>query len=354
MLRRSLPGVLMVILLIACQQDGTKPTGHPVEADLTIRAEHEVVENGVMIEPEGFIQRIHDPAIAHEADTYYVFSTGSFIPFICSKDKAVWEFCGRVFKSNPDWTRDINPNLVDIWAPDISFFNNQWHLYYAVSSFGSQDSAIGLATNATLDPESPHYEWVDHGEVLRSQPSDAWNAIDPNLVLDEIGEPWLAWGSFWDGIWMRKIDSSTGQFDANDSTFHHLANRSTGSDNTSAIEAPLITFRDGTWYLFISFDQCCQGVNSTYNVRVGRSHSLTGPYVDRDGVPLMKGGGTLILSEYGQWKGPGHNGILFENDTYWMVYHAYDAKQIGIPKLRIESISWNTDGWPSLPSQVIK
>lgn len=307
-----------------------------------------------MIEPEGFIQRTHDPVIAHENDTYYVYSTGSLVPFICSKDKVVWEFCGRVFKGNPAWTRDINPNLVDIWAPDISFFNNRWHLYYAVSTFGSQNSAIGLATNETLDPDSPDYEWVDHGEVLRSREGDSWNAIDPNLVLDENGEPWLAWGSFWNGIWMRKIDVATGQLDASESIIHHLADRSNGPDSTAAIEAPFIIHRDGKWYLFVSFDRCCQGIASTYNVRVGRSDVLAGPYVDRDGVPLTDGGGTLILSTYGQWKGPGHNGMLFEDGIHWMVYHAYDAKQIGIPKLRIESISWDAEGWPSLPSQTQK
>jgi arabinan endo-1,5-alpha-L-arabinosidase len=93
------------------------------------------------------------------------------------------------------------------------------------------------------------------------------------------------------------------------------------------------------------------GGNSTYNVRVGRSDTLTGPYLDHDGVPMTSGGGTLILKEYGQWKGPGHNGMLIEDGVYWMVYHAYDADQIGIPKLRIESIFWDADGWPSLPSQ---
>jgi len=346
MMQYILPGVLMVLLFTACQ---------PLEAESTISstatAARESVTKAVLLEPQGFIQRIHDPVIAHENDTYYVFSTGSLIPFICSKDKVVWEFCGRVFESNPAWTRDVNPNLVDIWAPDITFFNNRWHLYYAVSSFGSQDSAIGLATNVTLDPESPDYKWVDQGEVLRSHPGDSWNAIDPNLVLDENGEPWLVWGSFWDGIWMRKIERSTGQLDLNDLTYHQLANRSTGPDNTSAIEAPFIVFRDGKWYLFSSFDQCCQGIDSTYNVHVGRSDTLIGPYLDRDGVPLTEGGGTLILSAYGQWMGPGHNGILVEDDVYWMVYHAYDAKQIGIPKLRIESIAWDADGWPSLPSQ---
>ena len=328
----------MVMLLAACQPAESTAMPGPVT-------------KGVMLEPEGFIQRIHDPVIAHENNTYYVFSTGSLVPFICSSDKVVWEFCGRVFKSNPLWTREINPDLVDIWAPDISFFEGQWHLYYAVSSFGSQNSAIGLATNVTLDPESPQYEWVDQGEVLRSQQGDPWNAIDANLVLDENGETWLAWGSFWEGIWLRKINSSTGKLDANDSTVHHLANRSSGPDNTAAVEAPFLLSRGGHWYLFVSFDQCCQGVASTYNVRVGRSEALTGPYVDRDGMPLTEGGGTLILSAYGQWKGPGHNGMLFEDDMHWMVYHAYDSKQIGIPKLRIESLSWDAEGWPSLPSQ---
>ena len=346
--RTLLLGVLVVAFLTACQSAEEEPTS---SAPPTVSATTESMAQAVLIEPEGFIQRVHDPVIAREGDTYYIFSTGSRIPFICSKDKVAWEFCGRVFESNPEWTREINPDLTDIWAPDISFYNNQWHLYYAVSSFGSQNSAIGLATNATLDPESPDYQWVDQGEVLRSQPGDPWNAIDPNLVLDEKGEAWLVWGSFWQGIWMRKIDNSTGKLDANETTPQHLADRSAGPDNTSAIEAPFIVFHDGKWYLFVSFDQCCQGVDSTYNVRVGRSDTLTGPYLDRDGVPLTEGGGTLILSAYGQWKGPGHNGMLVEDSVYWMVYHAYDAKQIGIPKLRIESIGWDAGGWPSLPSQ---
>lgn len=339
MTQQLLLGTLIVALLAACQQLGPEQAASDSEIE------------AVMLEPEGDIQRTHDPVIAYEDGTYYIFSTGSRIPLICSKDKISWEHCGRVFTRNPAWTREVNPNLVDIWAPDISFFNNKWHLYYAVSTFGTQNSAIGLATNLTLDPESPDYEWLDQGEVLRSRPGDPWNAIDANLVLDEKGEPWLAWGSFWSGIWMGQIDSATGKLAAENSNYYQLADRSAGSDNTPAIEAPFIIQRDGKWYLFVSFDQCCQGISSTYNVRVGRSDTLTGPYMDRDGIPMNEGGGTLILSEYGQWKGPGHNGMLVEDGIFWIVYHAYDAKQIGIPKLRIESISWDADGWPALPSQ---
>jgi arabinan endo-1,5-alpha-L-arabinosidase len=341
--RCLLLGSMLLLLLAACQQTSQEPTVSSSQAAET------PAPAAVMLEPTGQIQQIHDPVIAREGDAYYVFSTGKRIPVICSQDKTTWEHCGRVFERNPAWTREINPNLTDIWAPDISFFNNRWHLYYAVSTFGTQNSAIGLATNVTLDPESPDFSWVDQGLILRSQPGDPWNAIDANLVLDEHGEPWLAWGSFWSGIWLGKIDPATGQLTSD--PYHHLADRSAKPDSTTAVEAPFIVQRNGQWYLFVSFDQCCQGVNSTYHVRVGRSDSLTGPYVDRDGAPLTEGGGSLILSEYGQWKGPGHNGLLVEDGVYWMVYHAYDAKQIGVPKLRIESIAWGADGWPSLPSQ---
>ena len=344
MIRNLFIGMLFVLVLAACQQNSPAQETESVQM-------FEVVES-VLLEPEGQIQQIHDPVMAFEDGTYYVFSTGRRIPVICSPDKITWENCGRIFFRNPAWTRDINPNLADIWAPDISFFNDKWHLYYAASNFGTQNSAIGLVTNVTLDPESEDFEWVDQGVVLRSQPGDKWNAIDANLVMDENGDPWLTWGSFWSGIWMGKIDPATGLLADAPSEFQHIADRSGGSSgNSTAIEAPFIVQRDGKWYLFASFDQCCQGVNSTYNVRVGRSDNLTGPYVDRDGVPLLEEGGTLILSEYGQWKGPGHNGVFVEDGVYWMVYHAYDEKQIGVPKLRIESIGWDSEGWPVLASQ---
>jgi arabinan endo-1,5-alpha-L-arabinosidase len=333
----------LLLLLAACQ---------PVtlETEVAAPAAAPVAPEAVALEPDGFIRNIHDPVIAREGDTYYVFSTGSRIIVICSPDLLTWEFCGRVFAANPAWTREVNPNLADIWAPDISYFNGRWHLYYAVSTFGTQDSAIGLATNATLDPDSPDYAWEDQGVVLRSRPGDAWNAIDPNLVLDEDGEPWLAWGSFWSGIWLRRVDPATGLLDEAAEPVH-LANRTTGPDNTAAIEAPFLVRRGDKWYLFVSFDQCCQGRASTYNVRVGRSDSLAGPYVDRDGVSLLEGGGTLVLAAYDHWAGPGHNGMLVEDGVYWMVYHAYDARQNGIPQLHIESLAWDAEGWPSLPSQ---
>lgn len=306
---------------------------------------------GTLIEPTGFTRQTHDPVLAREGDTYYVFSTGARIPFLCSKDKIEWEFCGRVLDEYPPWTKEVNPNLADAWAPDISYVDGRWLLYWAASSFGSQESAIGLLTNTTLDPNNPDYAWVDQGVVLRSHTGDRWNAIDANLVLDEDGAPWLAWGSFWQGIWMRRIDPATGHFLAEDETYHHLADRSTTVQGPPAIEAPFLVRRGPYWYLFASFDQCCQGVASTYNVRVGRSETLTGPYVDRDGVPMLEGGGTRILEAYDVWKGPGHNGILIEDGVYWMPYHAYHGQLNGVPYLRLEALGWTEDGWPLLASQ---
>ena len=149
-----------------------------------------------MLDLDGFITNIHDPVIAREGDMYYVYSTGSRLIIICSPDMLTWEFCGRVFESYPAWTSEVNANLVDGWAPDISFFNGKWHLYYAVSTFGSQESAIGLFTSPTLDPIAADYGWTDEGVVLRSDVGDLWDAIDPALALVEARAPGLASGSY--------------------------------------------------------------------------------------------------------------------------------------------------------------
>lgn len=311
---------------------------------------------GSMPELTGFTQTMHDPVIAEENGKYYVFSTGSHIIIICSEDMLHWEFCGRVWEQDPEWTREVNRNLADLWAPDISYFNDKWHLYYAASNFGQQNSAIGLATNRTLDQSSPDYAWVDEGIVLRSNVGDDWNAIDANLMFDTEGNPWLSWGSFWNGLYMRRIDPATGKFDETNSEVHHIASRRTPPEDSTAIEAPFIIHRGDFYYLFASFDQCCRGVNSTYNVRVGRSPEVTGPYIDADGVPMLESGGTMLLQAYGRWRGPGHNGMLIRGDSddreEWIVYHAYDGSGAGVPKLRIERVHWDDQGWPWLPSQV--
>ncbi|MFN8447408.1 MAG: arabinan endo-1,5-alpha-L-arabinosidase [Anaerolineae bacterium] len=295
----------------------------------------------------GSISPVHDPVIIRDEDTYYLFCTGDGIPLRQSSDMLDWriQFPPRILAHVPDWAKEKIPGATNIWAPDISYFNGKFHLYYAVSTFGSNRSVIGLATNPTLHFGSDGYKWTDEGLVLESTNIDNYNCIDPNLIVDQDGIPWLAFGSFWSGIKMRRLDYETGKPSAEDETLYSLARRTV---NSGSVEAPFIIYRDGFYYLFVSFDFCCRGVDSTYNVRVGRSESITGPYLDRDGIGMMAGGGTQVTFPTDRWKGPGHNAIMRDNGVDYIVYHAYDALAAGTPTLRIAPLSWDDDGWVSV------
>jgi len=293
---------------------------------------------------------VHDPVIIREEDRFYVFSTGNrragILPIRCSKDLYHWSRCGSVFETLPSWAAEEIPGARSAWAPDISHFNGKYHLYYSVSTFGKNNSAIGLATNRTLDPNSPDYKWVDEGLVVRSHPGqDDWNAIDPQLVIQDQRNLWLCWGSFWGGIMMRRIDPSTGKLSTADTTLYNLARRPRTGGLEGSIEAPFIVRHDKWWYLFASFDFCCRGVNSTYNVRVGRARNVTGPYVDQAGVPMTEGGGTLVIeATTPNWRGPGHEAVLQDISGDYLVFHAYEGKT-GRSELKISTMVWD-NGWP--------
>ena len=307
---------------------------------------------------DGDVERVHDPVLIREKDTYYVFSTGGgrgtpgVIPIRSSTDLHTWKRAGSVFEQLPEWTTREIPKAMGAWAPDISYYNGRFHLYYSVSTFGSRNSAIGLATNVTLDPSSPEYKWVDEGMVLRSyQEKDDWNAIDPNLAIVNKKDAWLNWGSFWGGIKMRRIDPKTGKLSAKDTTMYSLASRPREQPVGGSIEAPFIVKRGDYWYLFVSFDRCCRGVKSTYNIVVGRSKRVTGPYVDREGLLMTDGGGSLLLEAATRnWRGPGHQAVFRDRGTDYLVLHAYHGTT-GRPHLQISTMVWQ-DGWPragSLP-----
>jgi arabinan endo-1,5-alpha-L-arabinosidase len=236
------------------------------------------------------------------------------------------------------------PGVGDLWAPDISFYNGKYHVYFSASTFGENTSAIGLATNTTLDIDSPDYKWQDEGMVIKSQPGFDWNAIDPNFVLDKNGQPWLTFGSFWSGIKLIKLDPETGLRSKDDVGLYSIASRAVAP---RAVEAPFIIYREPYYYLFVSFDQCCQGVNSTYNIRMGRSENIKGPYLDMSGIDMKYDGGTLLRTGTDRWKGPGHSAIFSKDGTDYLVYHAYDVENQGRPTLRMEPILWQ-DGWPTL------
>lgn len=326
MTRHLPPFVAIIAILVSGVFASAQPATAPYELALT-----------------GAIRQARDPVIAYHDGRYYLFTTGPGIPIRCSDDLLHWEGCGLVFVGLPSWAREQVPGATAIWAPDISFFNGRYHLYYSVSTFGSNVSAIGLVTNATLDREDPAYGWVDEGPVIVSRASDDWNAIDPNIVSAEDGAVWLAFGSFWSGIKLHRIDATSGLLDSQDTTLHALASR---HEPPRAIEAPFIVHREGYYYLFVSFDQCCLGVDSTYNIRVGRSRAVTGPYVDRDGVPMLDGGGTLVVGPSERYPGSGHNAVFSHDGRDLLVYHGYDATFGGSATLRIEVLAWDDDGWP--------
>ena len=310
----------------------------------------------------GDVRDVPDPAIIRDGAVYYVFSTAPGIQIRRSRDLLEWELVGTVFEGAlPEWAQDEVPGTEFPWAPDISFFNGQYHLYYSLSTFGGQRSVIALVTNRTLDPSSPDYRWVDHGKIIESNPGvDPFNAIDAAIVVDEEDRVWLSWGSFWGGIKMRRIDPATGRVSAEDSTTYSLAARDgvdavRGPRGSQAVEGPYIIRHGEYYYLFVSFDACCRGAESTYNVRVGRSESVTGPYLDRDGVSMTEGGGTLVLAGTGEIAGPGHNSILTDEDRHYLVHHFVNIAEgpaspdapLAIPRsLQIRPLYWVWDGWP--------
>ena len=299
----------------------------------------------------GDLYPIHDPCIIKSGDTFYVFCTTARadvpaqIPWFHSRDLLHWERGGHVFAGLPDWARQAIPRTHECWAPDISFFNGRYGLYYACSTFGSNRSVIGLASNATLNPGQSDYHWEDHGLVLESQTKDDFNAIDPNRLIDRNGKHWLAFGSFWAGLMIVEVDPQTGK-PAPGATRTSIARRTKPPD---AIEGVFIIQRANHYYLFASFDFCCRGADSSYYTVVGRSADPQGPYVDRSGKPMLQGGGTVVLAagvSERRWRGPGHIAILRDEGKDYIFYHAYDADHDGRPTLRIAPLGWTDDNWP--------
>ncbi|ADV65909.1 arabinan endo-1,5-alpha-L-arabinosidase [Deinococcus maricopensis] len=284
----------------------------------------------------------HDPTIIKAGTTYYAYTTG--IERTTSNPGGIivhvsdggiggpWRTLGEI--PAPTWTRTYSPK--NVWAPEIVQNGSTYYLYYAVSQFGTNTSAIGVATTTT--PGNPA-SWRDHGApVVTSGSGTTHNAIDP-AVFNDNGTWWMSFGSFFSGIKLQRLASMT-QVTGPITT---LATRPAVQHNP--VEAPSLMKRGGYYYLFTSWDNCCRGLSSTYNIRVGRATSITGPYTDKNGVRLDQGGGSLVLESRLNQTGPGGQDIQTDGTTFNLVYHYYDTNANGAPKLAVRQLGWNAD-WP--------
>ncbi|WP_110931877.1 glycoside hydrolase family 43 protein [Paenibacillus bouchesdurhonensis] len=275
---------------------------------------------------------VHDPSIIKEGSAWYTFSTGQGIQVLRSDNGTNWYRVPQIFLTPLSWWKTYVPNMTtnDVWAPDVQLYNGRVWLYYSISTFGKNTSAIGLTSATSVGAGS----WRDDGLVIKSDPSVDYNAIDPNLVIDASGNPWLAFGSWFSGIKITKLDKTTMKPTG---SLYSIAKRSNG------IEGVSIVYRNGYYYMFASIDNCCQGSNSNYKIVAGRSTSITGPYKDKNGVDMMNGGGTVFDAGNTRWAGPGGQHVY--NNV--IARHAYDRNDNGNPKLLISDLNWDSSGWPT-------
>ncbi len=297
---------------------------------------------------------VHDPVMIKEGDTYYLFCTGMGVSMMKSSDMKTWEPYGSIFAEAPKWTTEALPGFRGhMWAPDVILHNGLYHVFYSCSAFAKNTSLIGHVTNKTLDRNSPDYKWVDQGLIIQSVPNrDMWNAIDPNIVVDENGTPWMDFGSFWDGIKMVKLTDDMMSVAQPEEWYslcrrartHTLDDKDPGD---GAVEAPFIFKKNGYYYLLVSFDYCCRGLNSDYKIAVGRSENVEGPYLDKDGVSLSIGGGTIIAAKNKDYVGIGHCAAYTIDGKDYLIAHGYEAEN-GASKLVVRELKWDNDGWCSI------
>lgn len=282
----------------------------------------------------------HDPSIIKEGNTYWMFYTADGIGVKYSSDGKYWNQGIQVIPSKLSWWSNYVPDKTDfnIWAPEIVYYNGRYWLYYSVSTFGSRTSCIGLYSCSSIAKG----DWRDDGMVIRSTNSSKWNCIDPAFIHDG-SAPYLAFGSWSDGIYLVRLSSGT--MKPNTSTFTQIADRDSSSN---AIEgASIWKAPNGYFYLLCSYDKCCAGTSSTYNIRYGRSKSVKGPYLDKNGVSLCDNGGTTLLKTGGNRIGPGGQCIFQNGSKYALAFHYYNKAKNGEATLGIMDIKTANGGWLS-------
>ncbi|MBE0701234.1 MAG: family 43 glycosylhydrolase [Acholeplasmataceae bacterium] len=304
-----------------------------------------------------------DPAVIRHEGTFYAYGTQDYgywggddygvryTPILQSENLVDWTYAGSVFtlQTRPIWGT-ANAGL---WAPDIVKIGDTFNLYYSLSTWGDPNPGIGVAT--APHPLGP---WTDHGEVLRSLSIGVNNSIDPAVFVAD-GNVYMIWGSF-RGIYGVELTNDGLALKDGINTHNTkvlLAGLDTSTSwNAATYEAPYVIFKDNYYYMFLSSGTCCDGYNSTYNVRVGRSSSPLGPYIghdDRSMLGTYRGYQVVIGSSF--FAGPGHNSVAIDDDgNYWLIYHAFDksepASYGNSPRrsMLIDLLIWNENGWPSV------
>jgi arabinan endo-1,5-alpha-L-arabinosidase len=284
---------------------------------------------------------VHDPVMIKAGDTYYVFHTG--LSMKTSKDMVNWTNIGPVFdKAAPlSWWNDDIKDKIGLWAPDIHWADGKYHLYYSVSAWMNFNSSIGYATNTTLDKSNPAYKWEDRGQVIGyKNGGEGVNCIDPNIFIDRDGKEWMIYGSYKAGLRMVELDAKTGKPFSDKPELHTIT--------TSLGEGSYIIKGPEYYYVFASRGKCCSGVESTYQMVMGRSKTVTGPYLNKEGESWKDNKYSLFLAGNYDEPGRGHNGFFAQGDTTYIVYHAYTRSQGGASLLNIKPLYMDADGWPTI------
>ncbi|KKZ64070.1 hypothetical protein EMCG_01566 [[Emmonsia] crescens] len=290
---------------------------------------------------------VRDPALIQRASDgkYFRFSTGNKIAIASASDlSGPWKALGSVVPGGSS----INlPGRDDLWAPDVQKVGDVYHLYYSVSTLGSQLSAIGLATSEDMEPGS----WTDHGSIgLDTDRTMPYNAIDSCLLQDG-GTNYLIFGSYWKGIYLLQMNSNATAVSGNP---HNIAYK---PDKRNAIEGGYFFKHGHFYYIFYSDGICCDYEielppgGDEYKIKVCRSSSPTGKFVDKSGRDCASGGGSLVLGSHGTTYGPGGQGIFTDSELGPVLYYHYINTQVGYATEN-KIFGWNQiiwgNGWPTV------
>ena len=259
---------------------------------------------------------IHDPSTIMLCDgKYYTYGTG-----------------GNPLVSDDGWTwrRGVVPARTGA-APDVIHIGDRYYMYI---------SGVTMIWSKTLDTDSPDYKWQDGGSIAgKESPDDFMNPIDPGAFLDpNTGRLWLTYGSYFGFIRVAELDPKTGKRLHPDQVPPNIGIN---------LEATTMIYHDGWYYLLGTHGSCCRGAESGYNIRVGRSKSPIGPFLDDEGIDMIQGGGKLLITSTGRYVGAGHFGLLDLGDGVqkFSFHWEADLDRGGASVLDIRPLLWK-DGWP--------